>query len=252
MYNHSDYKNKQRRGQYEKTISLLLVVLVAFVLVGCESKVTITIHDADKELTIEEGSKDTVTPVVEGEAVLVWETSNAQVATVEGGKVTAVKDGNYYIPTTHVGSSYGQVVCIRGGNLNGIGIESAVNSGSDVYLTWQYSAKFIAQLLIKHNMTPERVLFHNNFSNKPCPRTMMTADLVETFLDLVYMEYEIAKNYSDYTITFTSHNPEILDNTGRIVSYPKLTTNVSYTITVTKGNETQSVTLNSLIIGQYN
>ena len=168
------------------------------------------------------------------------------------GVAAVVKDGNYYIPTTHVGSSYGQVVCIRGGNLNGIGIESAVNSGSDVYLTWQYSAKFIAQLLIKHNMTPERVLFHNNFSNKPCPRTMMTADLVETFLDLVYMEYEIAKNYSDYTITFTSHNPEILDNTGRIVSYPKLTTNVSYTITVTKGNETQSVTLNSLIIGQYN
>ena len=87
------------------------------------------------------------------------------------GVAAVVKDGNYYIPTTHVGSSYGQVVCIRGGNLNGIGIESAVNSGSDVYLTWQYSAKFIAQLLIKHNMTPERVLFHNNFSaiaNPPC------------------------------------------------------------------------------------
>ena len=168
------------------------------------------------------------------------------------GIAAVVKDGNYHIPTTHIGGDFGNKVCIRGGNLNGIGIESCVNSGSDVYLTWQYSAKFIAQLLIKHNMTPERILFHNNFSNKPCPRTMMTADLVETFLDMAYLEYYVAKNYSDYEIKFDSHNPDILNNEGRIVSRPKYTTNVSYTITVSKDGKSQSVKLNALVPGTYN
>ena len=168
------------------------------------------------------------------------------------GVAAVVKDGNYYIPTTHVTSGYNQVVAIRGGNLNGIGIETAVNSGSDVYLTWQITAKYCAQLLIKHNMTPERVLFHNNFSNKKCPNTMMTADLVETFLDMCYMEYYVAKNFADYEIKFESHNPDILDNSGRIVSRPKYTTNVSYTITVSKDGKSQSVKLNALVPGTYN
>lgn len=191
---------------------------------------------------------------VNGEKSLVPLPAGATAATGmnELGVAAVVKDGNYHIPTTHVGSGYGQKVCIRGGNLNGIGIESCVNSGSDVYLTWQYSAKFIAQLLIKHNMTPERVLFHNNFSNKHCPNTMMTANLVDTFLDMVYMEYYVAKNFADYEIKFESHNPDIIDNSGRIVGRPKYTTNVSYTITVSKDGKSQSVKLNALVPGTYN
>ena len=162
------------------------------------------------------------------------------------------ENGNYKIPTTWISSSYGNAICARGGNVNGIGIETAVNMGSDVYLTWQYTAKFVADILVRHDLGADRVFFHNNFSNKKCPNTMITAGLVDTFLKLVYAEYEVAKNYSDYTITFTSNNPEIIDNTGRVVKAPDYTTNVSYTITVTKGNETQSVTLNSLVIGKYN
>ena len=191
---------------------------------------------------------------INGQKTLVKMPEGATVATGTNtlGIACVVKDGNYYIPTTWISNQFGNPVCIRGGNTNGIGIESCVNSGSDVWLTWQYSAKFIAQLLIKHNITPERVVFHNNFTNKPCPRTMMTADLVEEFLDLVYLEYYVAKNYSDYTITFESHNPDILDNTGRIVKRPEFTTNVSYTVTVSKGNESQSVTLNALVLGLYN
>lgn len=162
------------------------------------------------------------------------------------------ENGNYKIPTTWVSSGYGNAICARGGNVNGIGIETAVNMGSDVYLTWQYTAKFVADILVRHNIGADRVFFHNNFSNKKCPNTMITAGLVDTFLKLVYAEYEVAKNYSDYTITFTSNNPEIIDNTGRVVKVPDFTTNVSYTITVTKGSESQSVTLNSLVIGKYN
>ena len=162
------------------------------------------------------------------------------------------ENGNYIIPTTWVSSGFSNPICARGGNIHSIGIETAVNMGSDVWLTWQYTAKFVAQLLVKHNLTPDRVWFHNNFSNKPCPRTMMTAGLVEDFLELVYTEYEVAKNYADYEIKFESHNTDIMDNTGRIVEAPEYTTNVSYTVTVTKDGQSESVTLNTLVIGKYN
>ena len=95
-------------------------------------------------------------------------------------------------------------------------------------------------------------MFHNNFSNKTCPQTMMTAKKTEMFLDMCYLEYYVAKNYSDYTITFTSNNPEIVDNEGRIVGNgPYKTTEVSYTITVTKGTESKSVTVYSVVQGSY-
>ena len=174
--------------------------------------------------------------------------ATAATGTNDLGISAIVKDGYYYLPTTHVGSGYGNKVCIRGGNLNGIGIESAVNTGSDVYLTWQRLAKLVASLLVKHNLTPDRVMFHNNFSNKTCPNTMINAGRVDMFLDMVYAEYMVAKYYSGYTITFTSNNPDIIDNTGRVIGKgPSVATNVSYTITITKGNETRTITLTSLV-----
>ena len=166
------------------------------------------------------------------------------------GLAAIVKDGYYYLPTTYVGGGYGNKVCVRGGNLNGIGIESAVNTGSDVYLTWQYLAKFVAGKLVEHNLTPDRVLFHNNFSNKTCPNTMINANMVETFLDMVYLEYYIAKDYSDYVITFTSNNPSIVDNTGRVVGGgPSSDTAISYTITITHNELVETATFYSTVKG---
>ena len=162
-------------------------------------------------------------------------------------------NGNYMLPTTWISSGYGNPICARGGGLNGIGIESAVNMGSDVYLTWQYSAKHIATLLINNNLTPDRVWFHNNFSNKTCPNTMINSDMVSTFLELVYCEYEVAKNYANYTIKFESSNTNILDNGGRVKNAPNYTTNVTYKVTVTDGSgNSESITLNALVPGKYN
>ncbi len=187
-----------------------------------------------QKTTVKYPTKDGVTPHLNDLGLLV----------IKG------ESGNYMIPTTWINSTYGDTICARGGNLHGVAIESCVDAGSDLWLTWQYLAKLVSQLLIKYDLTPERVAFHNNFANKPCPKTMMGAKLVDQFLKMVYVEYEVAKNYSDYTITFTSNNPEIIDNTGRIVNRPKYTTNVSYTVTVTKGSESASMTLHSLVIGE--
>ena len=158
-----------------------------------------------------------------------------------------VKDGKYYIPTTRVTSGYGKVVAIGGGNMQSIGIETCVNDGSDVYLTWQYTAKHVAKLLVDNNLGPDRVKFHNNFSNKTCPYTMITAGRTEEFLDMCYVEYMVRKYYSDYEITFTSLNQTYLDNNGRVKTNPSVPTSVGYTITLTKGGNTETITLYSTV-----
>lgn len=161
------------------------------------------------------------------------------------------ENGNYMIPTTWISDESGYPVCVYGGNSNGIGIESCVNSGSDVWKTWNYTAKLAAQLLIKHNLNSDRLVFHNNFTNKTCPNTMITNNLIDSFIKLVDVEYAVAKEYSDYEITFTSHNPEIMDNTGRIINAPDYTTNITYTITIAKDGVTEEVTLNALVPGRF-
>ena len=168
------------------------------------------------------------------------------------GLGTVVLNGRYYIPDTYVNSTYDNKICIWGGGSNGIGIESAVNTGSDVYLTWQRLAKLVADILVRNNLTPDRVFFHNNFSNKTCPNTMINSDNIDMFLDMCYLEYYVKKNYSDYTITFKSNNPDIIDDSGRVIGVgPYKATNVSYTITVTKGGESKTITLESLVQGSH-
>ena len=82
---------------------------------------------------------------------------------------------------------------------------------------------------------------------------MLTNNLTGMFEDMVAVEYEIAKNYSDYKITFTSSNPDVLDNTGRVVGEgPRETTQVNYTITVEKGDVKVSQECSVLVIGTRN
>lgn len=47
--------------------------------------------------------------------------------------------------------------------MNSIGIETMVNQGSDLYLTWQKTAKLVAHLLIDNNLTI-MMLNHTTFS----------------------------------------------------------------------------------------
>ena len=189
------------------------------------------------------GQKTTVASPRKEDGTVETRTNKLGILAVKGA------NGNYFIPTTWISSGYSEPVCIRGGNINGIGIESAVNTGSDVYFTWQRLAKLVAELLVKHDLLPDRVTFHNNFSNKTCPNTMITNNLVDMFLEMVYTEYAVAKNYADYKIEFISNNPDIIDNTGRVVNAPESTTMVSYTIKLTKGSDVEEVTLHSVIPG---
>jgi len=173
----------------------------------------------------------------------------AQIAQL-GIYTTVGENGNYWMNRTWFSSGY-RLISNHGGNNNSIGIETAVNNKSDVYFTWHLLAKLVGRLLDKHELGLDRVLYHNNFSGKPCPRTMMTAELVPYFEKLVKAEYEVTTKYSDYEVEFISHNPDIVDNTGRVIGRPLETTNVTYTVKVTKGGVTQQITLNCLVPGQY-
>ena len=189
-----------------------------------------------------------------GEKTTVMYPSGANKIALNGLTVVTGENGNYYLPTLHVcfqGPS-GQL-CTYGGNLSSIGIETAVNLGSDVYLTWQYVAKYCAEILMRNELTPDRVRFHNSFDGKLCPRTMMTAGLIDQFLAMVDAEYAVANDYSDYSFSFTSLNPDIIDNTGRVISSPEYTANVQYELQIaTPDGEIETIILNGLVLGQYN
>lgn len=159
-----------------------------------------------------------------------------------------VKDGKYMIGDTYWNNDY-RKVSNTGGNSNSIGIETMVNRGSDLYLTWQKTAKLVAHLLVDNNLTLDDVKPHHYFSGKNCPQTMRDNGLWGNFLQLVKAEYEVLTKFADYEITFKSLDSTYLRNNGRIVKQDILDHYVSYEITVSKDGVSKSIVLSSLIPG---
>ena len=166
-----------------------------------------------------------------------------------------VVDGEYYMGTTWW--CYTQVyegrICSTGGNRNSLGIESCVDKGSDLWYTWQKTAQLVAELMDETGLDITRVRGHHFYSAKDCPQPMLENDLEIwwEFLALVEAEYALLTEYADYEIEFVSNNPEIVDNTGRIIKQPAQTTCVTYTVTITKDGVSESITLASIIQGMY-
>lgn len=130
----------------------------------------------------------------------------------------------------------------------GIGIETCVNYGSDLYTTWQRTAKLMAKLLVEHSLTINDIKQHNYFSGKECPQTLRRNNLYAHALELVEAEYIVLTKLKGYTINFKSLNPEIIDDRGRVINPPLQDTKVKYTITVTNNNGyNESITLSSII-----
>lgn len=138
---------------------------------------------------------------------------------------------------------------LGGGNRNGIGIEMAINDDGDMMRTWQRTAKLVVEILNRNNLPRENQKFHQDFSGKKCPNTLITAGLVPLFNEFVDVEYEVARDFSDTTFAFTSNNPEILDNHGRILYIPDRAITVSYTISATTNGVTESRTFYTYIPG---
>ena len=164
------------------------------------------------------------------------------------GPTWKVVDGNYYMGLMWWSSDY-QKISSHGGNNNSIGIEMSVNTSNDMYDTWQRTAKLVSDIVIRNNLDLTRIYQHNTFSGKNCPQDILAGNIWKRFMQLVEVEYTIATQYKDFTITMKSNDPGIVNNTGRVIKAPLTTTTVSYDVTVTHGTTTKTVKLYSVIPG---
>ncbi len=129
-----------------------------------------------------------------------------------------------------------------------IGIETCVDYGSDLETTWHRTAKLMAGLLLKYNLTPADIKQHYDMNGKDCPRALRNSNMYTYAIDLVIAEYIVQKNLSGYTIAMESSNTTYVDNRGRVIKLPASTMNFSYKITIKNNNGyNESVTVNSTL-----
>ncbi len=166
-----------------------------------------------------------------------------------------VENGKYYMGTTwwcYTQVSEGRI-CSKGGNLNSIGIESCVDKGSDIWYTWQITAKLVVDIMLRYNLDITRVRGHHFFSGKDCPQPMLENDLEIwwEFVELVKAEYNLAKNFEGFTLTTTTTDTTYIKNNGRVKKQPDYNTCVSYTITLSNGETEETITLGSMLEGRF-
>ena len=132
-----------------------------------------------------------------------------------------VKDNKYHMSQTWwcYTQRYDGAICNVGGNRNSIGIESSVNEGSDLWLTWQITAKLVAKLMMDNNLGISRVKPHHFFSAKNCPQPMMENNLEiwHKFIELVKNEFLFMTKYKDYKFIIDECS-DTIDCNGRVTS----------------------------------
>ena len=124
-------------------------------------------------------------------------------------------DGKYYLGETYFNTTY-ELIANRGGNNNGIGIESCINEGSDIYLTWQRTAKLVAYLLDVNKLDFDAVKQHHYFSGKNCPQTIRMSNMWDHFMELVKFEYQIRQfRKQGYSLKLICEDDRVCAN-GRV------------------------------------
>ena len=147
----------------------------------------------------------------------------------DGPIVKIGDDGYYYISKLYYSSL--STNSTQGGNASSVGIESAVNGGTDYYLTSRITAKLVAEICMRHNVDLACVLQHNTTSGKDCPNGMRSINFWYTFKDMVNIEMFAKTYFKDYDFKWTGSGD--IDDTGRI----KLGTTaeeVKYSVVVSK------------------
>ena len=143
-------------------------------------------------------------------------------------------DGKYYIGETYFSAGY-MLIANRGGNNNSIGIESCINDETDIYYTWQKTAKLVANLLYNNNLTFDDVKQHHYYSGKNCPQTMRMNGMWPYFMELVKVEYEAIELMKEgYKFELLVDSPNV-NKLGRILNSSNEV--VKCVIKITKDNQ---------------
>ena len=165
-----------------------------------------------------------------------------------------VVDGKYYMGTTWwcYSNVYEGRICSTGGNYNSVGIESCVDQGSDLWLTWHITAQLVADLLIRYDLDITRVHGHHFYAGKDCPQPMLENNLEIwwEFLELVEAEYEKETTFKDYEFEMVS-NSKYIDDKGRVIEQPYESQVVTYTVTIKNGDKVETIELASVLEGKY-
>lgn len=173
----------------------------------------------------------------------------------QGIAIKVGEDGYYYIGTTwwcYSNIAEGRI-CSKGGNLNSIGIETAVNKGSDLWYTWQITARLVADIMDRYDLDITRVKGHHFFAAKDCPQPLLENDMEIwwKFIEMVQAEYEKITTCKDYEFTF-SCDSELVNDKGRVVGQSNNSEVVTYTVTIKNGDSVETIELASIIEGIYN
>lgn len=155
------------------------------------------------------------------------------------GILCKLVNGNYYIGETYFNSSF-MLIANRGGNNNSIGIESCINEGTDIYYTWQKTAKLVANLLINNSLSFDDVKQHHYFSGKNCPQTIRMNGIWDHFMDLVKAEYEILELIKEGYQFKLIVDSNLIESNGRIIAIENNKT-IYYTIQIIKDNKVKNL-----------
>lgn len=154
-------------------------------------------------------------------------------------------DGEYYLGETYYSTGYKQIAN-RGGNNNSVGIESCITKDTDLYYTWQKTAKLVARLLDQNNLTLDDVKQHHYFSGKNCPQTMRMNGMWSHFMKLVAFEKAMLEFQKEgYQIELICTDERVSKN-GRIINTESLD-EISYVIRTTKDNIVEELLVNMQI-----
>lgn len=161
------------------------------------------------------------------------------------------ENGNYFINTYHYNDTY-KAIGTDGGNRNSIGIESCIVDGVKYSQVMKNLANLVAHLLTMYDLDTSRVMQHRNFSGKLCPQSMIRAKegtffTYDNFMELLEIEYFILNNLPNVKFTYTSNNPDILDNNGTLLKYVTEDTEVSYTVKAEFGDQVITRTYTTII-----
>ncbi len=183
--------------------------------------------------------------------------------TYSGIRCLIGEDGYYYLGKTYFNDTY-KTISNFGGNANSIGIEMESQKGTDFYLNMQRTAKLVAMLMDKFNLTTNDVKMHNYFSGKNCAQLLknnlkdkydyqidkhnMEDTLWDEFLDLCNVELQMLKYSKKYKFEFISSDESMIDNRGRIINHKETTECVAYTIRITNLETNEVKEIHSSII----
>ncbi len=183
--------------------------------------------------------------------------------TYSGIRCLIGEDGYYYLGKTYFNDTY-KTISNFGGNANSIGIEIESKKGVDFYWSMQRTAKLVAMLLDKFNLTTNDVKMHNYFSGKNCAQLLknnlkyeynyqidkhnMEDTLWDEFLELCDVELKMLEYSKTYKFELISSDETLLTNTGRVINHKVSRECVTYTIRITNKNTNQVIELNSSIV----